>query len=473
MMTHCRFTDFDITIHGQFAPYLVHATYRQHTATGQFDGDAAQIDWSARLEHLANLRGLVGQQMIEEMGTLLYEQLFREDVRALWMRARDGLDGSSGLCLRLMVQPPAAAALPWEAMYDPDRALLLAGSLQTPLVRAETLLRQIGQMRALATALPLRLLIAAPEDPTGQIDGQAETQRLLAALAPLSETVIRIVPMQGRFSVVDLRHAIVREQADIVHLVTHGQPEGIVLWQHDEPVLTSASALRTALEGAESVRLVVLNACSTAAASLNRSLASVGAQLLQTGIPAVIAMQFDIEERVAGDFAQFFYQELLGGQCPGHVPRAVSLARSNLYALNPDSIGFTTPILWLNATDGAIFDADQLPPRPQPSSIKQPPTAQEFLSLHQQSAQIEQWHASIGPLAAAALPVSLRPVQRLLQDALREVDDLIVQLRRLDIEPPSAILLRKYEEKLEEAAERQRAAERLAAIIAAQQGSSG
>jgi hypothetical protein len=470
MMTHCRFTDFDITIHGQQAPYLVHATYHQHAAIGQFGGDAADQAWSTRLDHLAATRGLVGQRAIEEIGALLYAQLFRDDIRELWMRAHAALETSdAGLCLRLLVQPPAVAALPWEAMFDPDRNLLLAGSLQTPLVRVEKLLRNVGQMRALATALPLRLLIAAPEDPTGQIDAHAEMQQLLAMFGAQRETMLKIVAMQGRFSVVDLRQAITREQPDIVHLITHGQPEGIALWQHEMPVLTPASALRTALEGAESVKMVILNACSTAVGSLNRSLASVGAQLLQTGIPAVIAMQFDIEESAAGDFAHFFYQELFGGQCPGHVPRAVSFARSNLYALNPDSIGFTTPILWLNATSGAIFNANQLPiiltaPRTEPM-----PTVEDLLPLQEQRAQVEQWCTNVSPLATAALPVNLRPVQRLLQDALREINDLLVQMRHFDAEPPSARLLRQYTEKLEDAALRQRAAERFTAIIRTEQ----
>ncbi|MFO7635293.1 MAG: CHAT domain-containing protein, partial [Caldilinea sp.] len=366
-MAHCRFTDFDITIHGHHAPYLVHAAYRQHTATGQLDDDATQPEWAARLDHLAMARGLVGQHDLEEIGTLLYERLFRDDVRELWVHARTDLDnGDAGICIRLRIQPPAVAALPWEAMFDPDRNLALAGSLQTPLVRVETLLRHVGQMRPLTASLPLRLLTALPDDPTDQIDGEIEMQRLFTALGPLGEKVIEIATLRGRFSVVELRQTIARERPDIVHLVTHGQPDGVLLWQHDTPVLTPATALRTAFEGADSVKLVVLNACSTAHGSLSRSLASVGAQLLQTGMPAVIAMQFDIEEGVAGDFAQYFYQELFGGQCPGVVHRAVNFARSNLFALNPDSIGYATPILWLNAPDGAIFDGVH-PPLNRPS----------------------------------------------------------------------------------------------------------
>ena len=473
-MHHCRFADFDISIHGHHAPYSIHAVYRQHTATGQLDDDAAQPEWLARLDQIAGARGWIGRQALEEIGALLYSRLFHGDVRELWLRARADLEnGETGVCIRLMVEPPAVAALPWEAMFDPDRASALAGSLHTPFVRVETLLRHIGQMRPLAATLPLRLLIATPEDPTQQIDGEAETQRLIQALGPLQGSVLEITTLRDRFSVVDLRQAMAHIRPDIVHLVTHGQPGGVVLWRHDEPVLTPTTALRTAFEGADSVKLIVLNACSTAQGSLNRSLASVGAQLLQSGAPAVIAMQFDIEEEVAADFAQYFYQELFGGQCPGVVHRAVSFARSNLYALNPDSIGYTTPILWLNAADGAIFDGAQILSHPASPPEKPDATAQEVAALRQQLAQIERWYAGNNALAQTAVPVTVRPVQRLLQDALRAVDDLLVQLHRLEAEPPSARILHQFSEKLARIEANRGAIDRLAALLRAQTGSAG
>lgn len=473
-MRHCRFVDFDISIHGHNAPYLVHTAYRQHTATGYIDDDAAQPEWTMRLDQIASARGWVGQQMLEEIGTHLYRRLFHGDVRDLWLRARAELEnGETGVCIRLMAEPPAVAALPWETMFDPDRAVAFAGSMQTPFVRVETLLRHIGKTRPLAASLPLRLLVATPEDPMQQIDGETETGRLLAALGPLNDRAVKIETLSERFSVVDLRQTLARIQPDIVHLVTHGQPEGVVLWRHNEPVLAPSSALRTAFEDADSVKLIVLNACSTAQGSLNRSLASVGAQLLQTGAPAVIAMQFDIEEDVAGDFAQFFYQELLTGQCPGVVHRAVSFARSNLYALNPDRIGYTTPILWLNAADGVIFDGAQLPQLVAPPLEKPDATEQELVVLRQQLAQIEFWHAGNVTLAQIAAPVAARPVQRLLQDALREVDDLLVQLRRLGVEPPTERVLRQSREKLARIEANRGAIDRLAGLLRTQQRQGG
>ena len=203
--------------------------------------------------------------------------------------------------------------------------------MQTPLVRVEKLLRHVGHVRALQTRLPLRLLVATPEDPTGQLDSAGERERLMAALAPLAGSAVEVVTLDGRFSIVDLRDMLASTQPAIVHLVTHGQPDGVLLWQGGVPVITPAASVRVALEGAESVRLVLLSACSSAQGSLQRSLASVGAQLLQAGLPAVIAMQFAIDEGVAGDFARFFYQELFTGRCPGAVHLAVNYARSNLY----------------------------------------------------------------------------------------------------------------------------------------------
>ncbi len=471
-MAHCRFIDFDITIHGQQAPYLVHAAYAQHTAVGQFAIDATQPAWMGYLETLARGRGAADHAFLESIGAQLYASLFQGHVRDLWTRAHADLDHDrASTCVRLLAQPPAVAALPWEALFDPERKLALAGSLQTPLVRVENLLQYVGRVRTLATTLPLRLLIATPEDPTQQIDGAAEAARLTAALGTWVGRYVQISVMNGRFDVVTMRQRIAHFQPDIVHLVTHGQPDGVLLWQHDAPIIAPAGALRVAFEGAHSVKLVVLNACATGQGSLSSSLTSVGAQLLQTGAPAVIAMRYDIEEEIASDFAEFFYQELFGGQCPGVVPRAVSYARSNLYALHPDQVGYTTPVLWLNATDGAIFEMERLPMSPVPTNRPTTPAHEpDFKPLRRQRQEVEAWYASVVSLSTTPLPVALRAtIQRPLQDALQEVDDLLVQLQSLDAEPVTDHVFKQYEEKLARIIANQNTVNRLAAVIRQQQ----
>lgn len=471
-MAPCRFIDFDITIHGQHAPYLVHAAYGQHTAVGYFTADAAQPEWAAQLETLAQGRSVIGQEILETIGAQLFTTLFHDAVRDLWGRACADLDREQGgLCIRLLTQPPAVAALPWETMFDPERKVALAGSLQTPLVRVENLLQYIGNVRPLTTRLPLRMLVATPEDPTQQIDGAAEVERLTAALGTWTDRYVQVAVLNGRFDVVTLRQHIAQVQPDIVHLITHGQPDGVLLWQHDTPVLTPAAALRVAFESAHSVKLVVLNACATGQGATYRQMSSVGAQLLQTGAPAVIAMQYDVEEQTASNFATFFYQELFGGECPGVVPRAVSYARSNLYALNPAHVGYATPVLWLNAANGAIFEMERLP-MPPFSTHRSTTTARErdFKLLKQQRKEFEAWYAHIAPLGDAPLPVALRvTIQRPLQDVLREINDLLVQLHGLDAEPATDHVFKQYEEKLARILSNKNTVDRLAAVIRQQQ----
>jgi len=471
-MAHCRLTDFDITIHGNTAPYQVHAAYNGRTASGEFACDAAQEEWAKRIDQLASTGTSAGQSFLEATGALLFRQLFRDGVRDLWLHAQSEVDNGSadGICVRLMTPAPAVASLPWEMLFDADRNVAFAGSVQTPLVRVEKLLRHVGHVRALQTRLPLRLLLATPEDPTGQLDSAGERQRLMAALAPLMGSAVEVVTLDGRFSIVDLRDTLARTQPAIVHLVTHGQPDGVLLWQGGVPVITPAASVRVALEGADSVRLVLLSACSTGQGSLQRSLASVGAQLLQAGLPAVIAMQFAIEEGVAGDFARFFYQELFTGRCPGAVHLAVNYARSNLYALDPASFGYGTPILWLNAPHGTIFEMDGTPMSPfltRPSAA--PAKTPDLKPLIQQRRHFEQWRAGLNTLDVTALTPSLRPIQRPLQDALHEVDALLIQVRGLEQEAPTEQVRKQFEEKLALLLSKQHTVDRLAAIIREQQ----
>ncbi|HAJ37610.1 MAG TPA: hypothetical protein DCL15_18230 [Chloroflexi bacterium] len=471
-MAHCRFINFDITIHGQQTPYQVHAAYRQHTAVGFCTVDAAQPEWAAQLERLARGRGAVGQTLLETLGAQLFAALFHGAVRDLWGRAHADLEREqTGLCIRLLAAAPAVAALPWEAMFDPDRKVAFAGSLQTPLVRVENLLQHVDHVRPLTTTLPLRMLITTPEDPSQQIDGAAEVEQLTAALGSWVDRYVAVTVLNGRFDVVTLRQQIARIQPDIVHLITHGQPDGVLLWQHDAPVITPAAALRVAFEGAHSVKLIVLNACATGYSGVHSALTSVGAQLLQTGTPAVIAMQYDIEEGDASNFVRFFYQELFGGACPGVVPRAVSYARSNLYALNPAHVGYATPVLWLNAANGEIFEMERLPMPPFSTHHTTTPAREpDFKLLKRQRQQFEAWYAEMAPLGNTQLPVALRAtIQRPLQDTLQEIADLLVQLRGLDAEPATEHVYKQYEEKLARILGKQNTANRLAAIIRQQQ----
>ncbi|MBP7961184.1 MAG: CHAT domain-containing protein [Caldilineaceae bacterium] len=378
-MIPCTFENFDITIQGNHRPFLTTVTYRGQSAEGKFDQESTLAEWQD-FDAQADT-GKSGPLNIAQQGSQLFRALIHADLRDLWVTAQSELDRDqvAGLRVRLNLRPPTVAALPWEILRDPDRRRTLAANKRILLVRMETLHRYVGPSRPLTATLPLKLLLALPTDPTGQIDGAAEEVALRAGLNKVAQGRITLIPLPGKFNVLELGQALERERPDILHIVTHGQPDGLLLWQDGEPTFVSPDSLRTALEWTDSVKLVVLNACQTARDAAPTPMNSLGAHLLQSGLPAVIGMQYAIKDQAAMRFSQLLYTSLMDGPCAGRVDAAVAQARSGLFALNNGDTSFGTPVLWLNSQDGVIFNLPSVNPPPSiPNPVPPPPPAPEM-----------------------------------------------------------------------------------------------
>lgn len=416
-MPACRFIDFDITIRGQEPPYSLTARWQGQSAEGVFDQDAAAPYWQAVLAALDSPQLPPGRALLVSAGARLYDALMQGDVRDLWVRARAAAGaGESGLRLRLALRPPAVAALPWEALCEPYRDEFLAATAGLTLVRSEDQARYVAQARPLAAERPVRLLLVAPDDPTGQVDAAAHLATLRATLEALPPGHLALLPpLGGRVTKDNLRRRIEADTPDLLHIVSHGQPEGLLCWRGQDPDLLSAAALRAllVLPRAAAVRLVLLTACNTGRLDADAPLSAIGPELLKAGVPAVIAMQFEITDADAARFAATLYRELIGGSCPGQIDAAVSIARNDLYFDNTDSFAFGTPALWLNAPDGAIFTLASARPETAPPPIPSatPPELPPEQTPEQPSDldEVERWLTAEGDaLAALALPVEVR-----------------------------------------------------------------
>lgn len=351
-------------------PYSVTAAYRARTAEGLCRLDPYDDFWQQTLFALGDPARPPGRARLMAAGSALFRSIMTGAVRDLWVRARTDLDEGTveRVRLRLAVHPPAVACLPWELLYDDERNELFAGSTRTPLVRVEQLFRHVGVSHSLRTELPISVLLAIPDDPSGQIDAEYEEQKIAHMLADLGDTHLRVSTLSGRFNVVELRKRVEQMQPDVLHYIGHGLPDGLLMWHREQPTFAAPGALRTVLQHAPSLKLAFLNACLAGQLSPETAFATMGPQLLQAGVPAVIAMQFEIADQVASEFAAYLYEELLTGHAAGAIDTAVSHARSNLYALAPDDIGYATPVLWLNADDGVVFELpDQALPDPRPA----------------------------------------------------------------------------------------------------------
>ena len=114
-----------------------------------------------------------------------------------------------------------------------------------------------------------------------------------------------------------------------------------------------------------SLRLVVLNSCEGARTTLTDPYAGVATTLVQLGVPAVVAMQFEISDEAAILFAEELYTNLIGRQDP--IDAAVAEARKAIY-IELGTIEWATPVLFMGDVDVELFRfevaAAPLPPPP-------------------------------------------------------------------------------------------------------------
>jgi hypothetical protein len=437
IMQKCLPNDFDIAVRGDALPYMVTARYQQQSAGASLHTNIDQEPWTNFLPALADTIRLPDVDLLAEVGSLLFRSLFQGDVRDLWIAARRDLelDASHSIRIRLALQPPAVAALPWETLFDPDRSWIFGASSRTPLVRYEDQFRFVTPPRPLLAQLPLKVLVVAPTDSTRQINADAEIAGIQRMLHTLGSDKIQVELLPGEVTLQDLRRKARALQPDALHFISHGATDGIYLWQRRKPTLIPSRSLATVLDDAPSLKLIFLNSCLAGSESGPRRFLSPGAHLLQRGAPAVIAMQFQILDSIAIDFAHALYEELLSGACPGAIDLAVSSARSTLYALAPGDVSFANPILWLNAKDGLIFQPlpDGSTKKSQARKQKKSPAGDPLPHDSVNIAEEERWlKRTEAALDLSKLPSQLQFAADELYTAIKTLHTQLKRLRNLE-----------------------------------------
>src|SRR5215471_12155448 len=156
------------------------------------------------------------EDRVRDLGGKLMDSLLTGGVRSCWdvtrMRARE-LDKRIRLKLRL--QSPEIAALPWELLYEQQRGDYVALMRDVSIVRYT---EQIEGAATVAVPAPLRILglTAAPSDLEG-LDVERERQRVDSALEGLhSEGFVELVWLEGQ-TWRDLQDAITEGPWHVLH----------------------------------------------------------------------------------------------------------------------------------------------------------------------------------------------------------------------------------------------------------------
>lgn len=355
-------------------------------------------------------------QAAQDLGQSLFDALMAGDVRSSFdlSRYEAGRVGK-GLRVKLRIQAPHLAALPWEFMYDSRQAEFLSLSRFTPIVRYIDLPRSI---RPLAVEPPLRMLglVVSPDD-LAPLNVERERQRIEVALAPLRDQVEVSWLEGGTWR--DLQRAMNGGPWHIFHFVGHGRfdpeaDEGFVALadEHGGSSRLTATQLGRVLADHPSLRLVQLNACEGAKGGTRDLFSGTAAILVRRGIPAVVAMQYEISDRAAVEFARAFYEQVASGL---PVDAASAEARKSVSLADSASLEWGTPVLYMRSPDGVLFDipAEQAArPRraeePEPSAVLDAVEAQEPAPVPMHAVGSEP--SMPAPRTPTPEPVALTPV---------------------------------------------------------------
>lgn len=318
--------------------------------------------------------------LVKHFGGVLFDALFDDDIRDLYngsLRAAE--DQGKGLRLTLSLKDaPKLMLVPWEFLYD-DPSFLAISDL-TPIVRYLDLKKSRDPIKI---ERPLRIL-AMVSSPSGvvELDVDREIENIERALARLKADGAVDITWLEEATLDELQHCLLGGPYHVFHYIGHGeydedQEDGVLLLEDERgrPDPVSGANLGATLANHTSLRLATLNSCEGGRTAGDDPFAGVATSLVQCQIPAVIAMQFEITDRVASTFSKWLYESLAAG-----LPVDRALAQARLAIFNKRSgLEWGTPVLFMRVQDGRIFDVPDalplppLPPRPDGAKREEPP----------------------------------------------------------------------------------------------------
>ncbi len=267
-------------------------------------------------------QGLATSQRLKDFGGTMFDAVVQGQVRDCYYRSRDASTREGrGLRIKLRLDGvPSLADLPWEFLYDRTTNQFLALSDFSPIVRH---LGLPGPVAPLAVKPPLRILAAIASPTTtayADLESDAEWTRLSAALSRLVQTGKVQLELLKPATLGELQRRLRRGEYHVLHFIGHGGFEvasglGMLVFEDDSgrDHLVEGERFANVVCDHRSLRLAFLNCCEGTRASPTSPFTGVAQALLQKGVPAVVAMQFEVTDVAALALGETFYEALADG----------------------------------------------------------------------------------------------------------------------------------------------------------------
>lgn len=320
-------SSIDLIIHRDASACMVHSARTENNValapcTTQADL-AALLEMRAQIELTAKGPAKMTPDELIGIGKRLADVLFAGNVRELYHNATNGKAAHISLC----ACDAGLKAIPWEFLVWPD--------LKTAPHEKRSICRLVEGTRSkppaplkLSSGIRIMLVVSQPVDQPAVewIETMRQLQTQVAAYTP----VVGDKKMEFRYCEAS-EAALVRKEVQafdphIVHFIGHGQAKALLFTKHlakeSQPI--SASKVHSVL-ASKSTRLIVLSACDTGNVGTDIApLVSIAEQVVQAGVPAVVAHQLPIALRSVHTFCGALYGELLR---EGNIDWAVNVGR--------------------------------------------------------------------------------------------------------------------------------------------------
>jgi tetratricopeptide (TPR) repeat protein len=373
--------DLELDIRSGDSPghYIITVDSPAGTASGRLRLDTGELLnrrrelASAVLASAVPTRRLSAQELpIRQVGQQLFEAVFAERVYGRYTASvQEAARQGEPLRVVLRLRAPELAALPWEAMFDPEADEYLCQ--REPIVRYVETAQPITP---LSVNPPLRVLglVSAPSD-LPALDVADERRRLTDAIDDLARRDQVELTWASGGTWPRLQEMLLDGHWHVVHFIGHGgvdRGEGVLALEDElsgQKNLVSSARFARLLHACRPVpRLVVLNSCQSGEAGADDLLSSTAAALVHSGISAVVAMQFVVTDLAALAFSRGFYQSLAHNH---PVDEAVRLGRIAIDGTSENTLEWVTPVLFLRTDETRLFTVAQ-PAGDAPSRSKEP-----------------------------------------------------------------------------------------------------
>lgn len=305
-------------------------------------------------------QGQTSEGLLKQVGQSLYSWLFPSAIHTqLQVTEAVARNNKAKLRLRLRIEANTIASLPLEFLYRTIGGYYLAVNPDTVLSRYLNIPHPSERIFHRENPLHMLVILSEPSD-QGKFYPDQWEEMFRNALSRQIESGALTFDTVKQATRKEISKALLQKKPDIIQFVGHGiYKDGVgYIALVDENtgktrMVNDESFANLFMGSDDHLGLVSLTACESAESENLQGFSGVALQLVERGMPAVIAMQYTVQIESAKIFFESFYTSLAYRK---PVDWAVQYARNAVsQELGLKNREFATPVLYMRAKDGNVF----------------------------------------------------------------------------------------------------------------------